>query len=91
MHQVKENVKNFPNFAAHFNRSADQKRSALRSKCAAKFGKVEECAAGAKSLRTTGVAYADSRILFHSKMLRRKQTRNLKIFDHSYSQRNYHV
>ena len=33
--------------------SADQKRSALWSKCAAKFGKVAKCAAGAKSLRTT--------------------------------------
>ena len=32
--------------------SADQKRSALWSKCAAKFGKVAKCAAGAKSLRT---------------------------------------
>ena len=35
--------------------SADQKRSALWSKCAAKFGKVAKCAAGAKSLRTTGL------------------------------------
>ena len=35
--------------------SADQKRSALWSKCAAKFGKVAKCAAGAKSLRTTVV------------------------------------
>ena len=35
--------------------SADQKRSTLWSKCAAKFGKVAKCAAGAKSLRTTGL------------------------------------
>ena len=35
--------------------SADQKRSALWSKCAAKFGKVAKCAAGAKSLRTTAL------------------------------------
>ena len=33
--------------------SADQKRSALWSKCAAKIGKVAKCAAGVKSLRTT--------------------------------------
>ena len=33
--------------------NADQKRSALWSKCAAKFGKAAKCAAGAKSLRTT--------------------------------------
>ena len=35
--------------------SADQKRSALWSKCAAKCGKVAKCAAGAKSLRTTAL------------------------------------
>ena len=35
--------------------SADQKRSALWCKCAAKFGKVAKCAAAAKSLKTTAV------------------------------------
>ena len=35
----------------------EQTRSALWSKCAAKFGKVGKCAAGAKSLRTTDLAY----------------------------------
>ena len=37
--------------------SADQKRSALWPKCAAMFGKVAKCAAGAKSLRTTELGY----------------------------------
>ena len=32
---------------------ADQERFALWSTCAAKFGKVAKCVAGAKSLRTT--------------------------------------
>ena len=35
--------------------SAEQKRSALWYKCAAKFEKVAKCAATAKSLRTTGL------------------------------------
>ena len=40
--------------------SADQKRSALWSKCAAKFGKVAKCAAGAKSFRTTSLTHSYS-------------------------------
>ena len=61
MHQVKENVEN----------SGRPKRSSLWSKCAAEFGKVAKCAAGAKSLRTTvltdqGVAAMLSTVQFSS-------------------------
>ena len=46
MPQVKENVENS---------MKTEKRSALWSKCAAKFGKVAKYAVGAKSLRTIGI------------------------------------
>ena len=39
--------------------SEDQKRSALLSKCAAKFGKVAKCAASAKSIRTIDSTESD--------------------------------